>query len=359
MRAWAPTVPRRLVPVLVGVIVVGTVAMVVGSILSASPARPARPVTVASGPWAPFVGPDLADDGPVARIVTEALRTEGYSPTVSFSSWPLALDRTQRSEVLGSFPFIGSRDRHERYYLSDPILEFEYVLFYSTRQWPSPPEVETADDLRGLRVGRAAGYDVWPELDDAVDEFVTFESSIDAFRALADGDIDLLPEGLLPGQAIIEGPDLRSGSADFGVLEAGDDPLLASDETLHLMMPRTPEARRLMPRFNAALAAIKETDLFAQAVADLTPTPEGQTVELVPVDDRGLIELTDPTDDSTFLAPQGTEAVVLAWPDAFTEGDADGARRTPAVRVKVLNGPSAGRVVDVDARSIRLSTSSG
>lgn len=350
-RAWSP---RRLVPVVVAVVVVALLVVVVGGTLRSSPSHPPRPVAIASGSWPPFVGPDLPDDGPIARVITETLLSEGYAPTISFSSWPLALDQTRRAEVFGSFPFVGSDERHEDYYLSDPILEFEYVLFYSARRSPSPPPVETADDLRDMRVGRIAGYDVWTELDDAVDEFVMFESSIDAFRALDAGEIDLLPEGLLPGRAVIEGPDLRAGSADFGVLDGRGNPLLAATETLHFMMPRTPEAEQLMPRIDEALAAMKETDLFAQAVEELTSdTGAGQTVELVPVRDGGLVQLTDEAAGTTLLAPGGTEAMVLGWPDEFTEGTAAPPGATP-VRVKILNGPAAGRVGTVDPRSIRL-----
>lgn len=359
--AKAHNISRRLAPALLVVVVVGASFLVIATTLNTSPAQPARPIVIASGSWEPYVGQDLADEGPVARVVVEALRSEGYSPTVSFSSWPLALDRTQRGEVFGTFPFVESEDRREQYYLSDPILPpFDYVLFYSKRQRSSPPEVETAADLQNLQVGLIDGYDVWPELDEAVDEFVPFDSRLDAFEALEKGDIDLLPESLLSGQALIAGPDLRSGSADFGWLrgEGEDDRLVRAKESLHFMMPRTPEARELMPRFNSALDAIKQTDLFTQAVDELNQGDGGQEVELVPADDTGVIELTDEDDGSTVLAPQGTEAKVLKWPDSFTEGGADAPESPSAVRVKILNGPSAGRVVDVGARSIRLSTPS-
>ena len=321
--------------------------------------RPARPVTVASGSWAPFVGPDLGDDAPIARIVSETLQREGFDPTITYSSWPLALERTERSEVFGTFPFISSAERRQDFLLSDPLIEFEYVLFFNARARPAPPEVRTAADLDGLRIGKAAGYDVWPALEDAVDQFVTYGSSLEAFRALADGEIDLLPEGLLPGRALIRDPDLRADAADFEVLEAAGNPLLSATETLHFMMPRTEEAARLMSRFDESLAVTKETSLYEDAVAALGTDTEGQTVELAPLDGQGAVEMIDQAAGSTLLAPRGTKALVLEWPEAYVQGAPSAPSQPLVVRAKVLNGPARGRVVLIDARAVRLPGPSG
>lgn len=317
--------------------------------LSLSPTQPARPVVLASGSWEPFVGPDLPGDGPLARIVTEVLQREGFDPQVRFSSWDLADERTERGQVFGSFPWIGSQARQERYLLSDDLFTFRYALFYSQDAFPEPPQIDDRSDLEQLNVGIVSGYDVWDELEDAVDEFAEYPTAEAAFDALNRGDIDLLPEGLLPGRAIAEERAPR-----VQVVDQEGDGLLGATERLYFMMPRTPEAAEFMPRFNDALAEVKQTQLYADVEVALGST--SNVVELAPAAADELVVLLEHADADAphLLAPPGTTALVLEWPAAFTTGPAGPADDDVFVEVRVLDGPARGRVVFVDARSIRL-----
>lgn len=333
--------------------VVGVAVAFLARVGRLSPQEPARPVVLASGDWSPYVGPDLADGGPVTAIVVDVLRRQGYEPEVSYSSWPVALDRTARSEVLAGFPFIADEQRRDDYLVSDPILEFDYVLFYSTAGGADPPEVNGPDDLGRLRVALIDGYAVWPELDDAVDEFVVYDTSEDAFAALAAGEVDLVPEGRLSGEAVASSGDLALDRTSVAVLDAGGDPLLAATEELHLLAPRTDEGRSFLASFDATLALEQGTELYRRALASIRDGGQVE-VELAPVGDRRLVQLWSDADGGRpTLAPQGSRALVLDWPDEFEGTVAPGTTASRA-RVKVLNGPARGRVLWVDADAIRL-----
>ena len=184
-----------------------------------TPVSPARPVVLMTGEWAPYVGADLPHGGPVTQMVSLALRQQGYEPDVRASSWQVATQTAQRGGAMRVFPLVGSRERAADFISSRPLASFQYVLFYDRTRLPQPPT--SAADLHDLRVARIAGYDYWGALDDAVDGFVPFPTSRAAFEALARGEVDLVPEGLLPGQAVVAVDYILRRNADGQVLKAG------------------------------------------------------------------------------------------------------------------------------------------
>jgi polar amino acid transport system substrate-binding protein len=342
LRVLAPAV------MLVAVLLVALVFVAVE--LRDSRATTPRPVLVSSGSWAPFVGPDLPDGGPVTELVTEVLRRQGYTPQVDYTSWSFAERQAVTGDTIGVFPLVSSESRRRDMVLSDPLVDFQYVLFYSRAA--GTPVVTTAEDLATLRVGRIAGYEYWTELEDAVPEFVEYGTSLEGFRALAAGEIDLLPEGLLSGQAVLAAPELAWDAQGFGYLDGGD-PLVQSTQGLHFMMPRSSQAAALMRDFNAGLAELRTTDAYAQIISDLTSGGSGVEVTLAPVAIPGLVQLLQADGTPALLAAQGTRARVLEWPAPFVT--AVGAPVDPIlVPVKLLNGPAQGRVFSVDARALIL-----
>jgi ABC-type amino acid transport substrate-binding protein len=349
---WLSTVlpGRRIgVLVLISAVVVAAVTFVV---LELHPSRtPApRPIVVSSGSWAPFVGPDLPRGGPIAELVTEVLRRQGYAPEISFTSWPLAERQAASGATVGVFPLVGSESRRRDLLVSGPLVDFQYVLFFSRLR--GQPVVTGPADLAGLRIGRIAGYDYWPELEAAVPSFVEYDSSLAAFQALAAGEIDLLPEGLLPGQALLDSPQFGFDSSAFGHVQGGE-PMLQSTQALHFMLPPSEEGHILMRAFDEGLAELRAAPLYAQVVGDLRPDASTATVNLAPEGTTGFVELLDADGTLALLAPRGTRARVLDWPQVFVTGPAD-ASASVLARVKILNGPARGRVLHVDARALVL-----
>ncbi|MDG4763994.1 transporter substrate-binding domain-containing protein [Solwaraspora sp. WMMD406] len=354
---------RAQLPVIVLVVVVALAAVVVIIGLRPSPTAPARPVIVTSGAWAPFVGPDLPRGGPITELVVAALTRSGYSPEITYTSWSLAEEQVAAGAAHAVFPLVASSSRRDAFLLSDPLIDFEYVLFYDSRA--GTPQVDGPDDLAALRVGGITGYDYWAELDAAVPELVRFESTLEGFQALADGRIDLLAEGLLSGHAVLTDPSFAGDAADFTHLRDGG-PVVRSVQGLHLMMPDTAEAATVLRRFNLVLGEMRQGEEYADLVAGLDQqTPDRVTLE--PADGSGLVELLDPDGRLALVAPRGTRAQVLDWPEVFVgpsaapsagagepNGQTASLGRPILVPVKIVNGPAQGRVFHVDARFINL-----
>ena len=181
-------------PPLLLALVISAVLVLIGSRFASTPASPAQPILVASGDWEPFVGPDLPGGGPVAAVVTEVLQRQGYAPEVGFTTWPLALQRTEEQSVVATFPFVGTASRRADYLLSDPLLDFDYRLFVR-RDDEVAAAISSAADLETLRVAHIAGYEYWAELVDAVPSFIEYASKEAAFDALASGEVDVVGDG--------------------------------------------------------------------------------------------------------------------------------------------------------------------
>ncbi|GAA1851305.1 hypothetical protein GCM10009751_04740 [Myceligenerans crystallogenes] len=291
--------------------------------------------------------PEDPDGGPVTELVTEVLQRAGYQPEVQYKSWSLVEESVTDGTSAAAFPLVVSQERSEKFVSSESLVDFEYVLFYDTAK--GAPEISSADDLAKLRVGGIAGYDYWSEIDAAVDNWIEFDTSLEGFNALKDGRIDLLAEGLIPGQALVAGSEFHGDAAGIDYIR-DVSPLVRSKQGVHLMVSRTNESETLIAAFNKALADFRRTEEY-NAVLDGLAAPSQSPVRLEPYTESGLVELLDATGRQVLLAPRGTEAEVLTWPDELTTTAEQGSK-PPLVEIKVTAGPAAGRVVFVDARSI-------
>lgn len=331
---------------LVAVSVIGLGIVLTG--IQPAPARPARPVLLASGTWAPFVDPSMPGGGPLAELVTLVFESNGYQPSVRHTSWSQALERTISGEMIGAFPMVASAARSADFVASDPLISFNYVLFFNRAD--GEPSIETAGDLAGLRVAQIDGYDYWPELEASDAEFVNYPTSFEAFEALAAGKLDLVPEGVLSGQAILLSEGFSGDRAGFDYIR-GNDPIIGSSQGLHFMMPRSAASADLMAEFNDALAVIKHSEEYAAIAGGLSGALSRTEITLAGIADSDLPRLHAEDGTVVGMTPRGTRASVIEWPHEFGGDTAD----VPIlIKVKLLDGPSAGRVLYVNALAVTM-----
>jgi len=325
------------------VIAVGVSLVVQG--LRATPAPRVLPVTVLSGDWEPYTGPQLNSGGPATEILVDVLALTGFEADVQFTTWESATQRVSENTAFGAYPLVASSSRAETMLFSDPVIEFEYVLFYRAAE--GPPATSAAE-LSGLRAGGIAGYDYWPDFDSAVGDVTSYPDAAAAILALSRGEVDVVAEGSRSGMAALVDPAVDIDSRSIAVIDSNAS-WARSTQGLYFAMPNLPESAEVMKRFNAALATYQAGQEYARHVRVIDGTTPSQVV-LVATLETGLVALRDEVGDLVAQSPAGTTAAVLEWPRSWTQTDGT----DTLTRIKITSGPSAGHVYYVDGRTLDL-----
>ncbi|PMC74992.1 hypothetical protein CJ197_10935 [Brachybacterium sp. UMB0905] len=333
-RPIARTRPMTWQVIVLAVVLIAALLLVSLVVKVRPPAR-TLPITVTSATWAPYLSEELPGNGPLAQIATEALQGAGYQPEYSFTTWPLAQQAVDDGGALGVIAMVASPERDQRFLYSEPILELRYTLF--GRADDDLSHIAERSDLSGLRVARIEGYDYWEELEQSGAEFSTYPTTEDAFAALEDGDVDLVAEDFLAGQAALDGAGyLRDGSEIAEVQPTSA--LTTSTMDLRMLIRDSAEGRRLRSDFNASLARYRESADYDEHLSELQQGTTAVTIQ-------GEIFDDDDPSQRLGITPQGTPAQVLEWPHEPSDGEA-------RVRVKVLSGPWVGRVVEIRLKDV-------
>lgn len=313
---------------------------VVASILMVrvQPPKAAQSVQVITSDWDPYVDTTADNGGIIGDMVTSVLGSSGYNANVAFDNWSPGLDKVERGTAFGIFPMVKSAEREEIFEYSDPLVNFQYVLF--ARSGHEVSEAVKNGDFSGVRVGKIDGYDYWPELENSGAQFTTYPSTIAGFSALADGEVDLLAESDIVGQAALESAKYTGDANSFTIVE-GDNPALSSQDSVHFLVRKSSVSREMMDNFNRALADYKNTERYREQVDALSGSPDRVTLS-----GDGLIEVTDASGASLGAVPPGVTARVIEWPEDLTEES--------RVEIKMLDGPLAGRLGFVQLENVEV-----
>lgn len=333
--------------------------------LSPRPPRPLQPVLVFTQEWPPYVDRSRPDGGPVGALVREVFRGTGYDAQLRFTDWDDAIAQVEAGVAAAAFPFIDSRDRAERVDSTEPLLHFDYVLFY--RRGLTAPDGRTGEDAlhawlemksgapgaldaeewdEPWKLGAVEGYALWPALAEVASVDARFDTPEEAFRSLERGEIHMLAEGKLVGLHIIQDPATGVDASMILPVER-DGPLARSAEALRLVTRATGEGRALRDRLNDRLAELfRRGDLrtLERRLDALTRT-EVRMHSTAEVVHRELGERR--------VVAAGTRAVVLCWPAGFDRIGEPG-RGTDVCKVRILNGPLRGWEVLVPPESFEI-----
>lgn len=320
-------------------VAVGVLA--VFTIVRTDPPERSVPVAISTSEWLPYISPELPDNGPIAVMLNEVLGRAGYTPEFTFTTWPLAERDVRNGATIGMAPVIISAERDEFALYTEPLLEFRYTLF--GKKGALLESIPQRTELEGVRVARIAGYQYWDELDESGATFVDHPSSLSAFEALQNGEVELVAEGSIAGNAVLRSAEFGDDATSYGEADP-ETSLSSSAQGLHLLLRDTPEGRRLQQEFDAALTDFRTTEDYQRTLSSLTDSDDLVTLSS---NEGGAIELFDTDHRSAGVTPSGTSAVVHAWPKGQLE-------RGSMVSVKLLSGPYTGRVLGVRLEDVEM-----
>lgn len=326
--------------ILACVVALGTL-VTLSKLFQAEPPRQTIPVTVATAEWLPYIGPDLENDGPVGEILTDVFRNMGYDVTFTYSNWEAAELEALNGPSIGMAPVVAAPGRLENGEYSDSLLDFSYVLF-GKDDGLLPAWEGASDTLDGARVARISGYQYWDELDNSGAQFTDFSTSLEAFNALQQGEVDLVAEGRIAGETILASSEFTDDATRYRVLNSPAN-FASNTQGLHLYVSDRTESLNLLHQFNDALNSYQNSAKYRQTLTQLT----GETQSLNLRSDGSAPMLLDLENRRPIgQTPSGTTGVLISWPQNGANDD--------LVTLKLTNGPYAGRIVLVTMKDVEI-----
>lgn len=327
--------------------------------------KPLKPLHVGTGNWEPFVGQSLPHYGPVAEMLTNILVDLEYVPEFKFYDWPMVEIHLAAGYPSIAFPFIESKERKKKgFRFSDPLLEFDYVLFFHKKRLREALSLQSLDELMKLdgRIGLIRGYAKLAETPDKAYKEVS--STIAGFNQLRDGEgIYYLLESKIVGLRLLEGRYLPDDKNDFMFL--GQSNMQTSQENLSFI---NKVALRIMlsPKLNPdiindindKIKSNKKKPFFHNLENQImSGNKSSETGYLVSGNHETIYGYLSESDNSQMFAlPGKSKVLVIKWGSAYlreikkTREEIKGGRS----KVKLLNGPLRGKVMWVNNRFITL-----
>lgn len=223
-------------------------------------------VRLTNGEWPPYLGDQLPHKGVASRIVAEAFALQGVDVAWEFHPWARSLQLAERGQRDGSAVWLRSREREEKFFISDPVVESGYYLFHRKSysfDW------QQVADLQGRRLAGTRGYDYGEAFQQAeasgqlrVNRVTSDET---AFRQLLAGRVDLFPMDKVVGFDMLH---QHFSAAERAQLSFHPKPLRS--DSLHLLLSRkVPGNAELIARFNQGLAQLRESGKVAQYLLEI------------------------------------------------------------------------------------------
>ncbi len=127
----------------------------IGLILSAASVNAEQTVILSNGEYPPFFSQSLQNKGVGSHIIREAFALEGISVKYEYMPWKRALTMAREGHYDGAVGFRTSPEREEIFFVSDPVLHIETVVFH---RMGDRFDWKKLEDLASLKIGATNGY---------------------------------------------------------------------------------------------------------------------------------------------------------------------------------------------------------
>ncbi|MCU7807381.1 MAG: transporter substrate-binding domain-containing protein [Candidatus Thiodiazotropha sp. (ex Semelilucina semeliformis)] len=327
--------------------------------------NPLKPLRVATGNWQPFVGEELPHGGPLATMISTIFVDLGYVPEFQFYDWPMVEIHLETGYPSLAFPFIKSDERVAKgFRFSNPLHTFDYVLFYHKDRAEEFSTIESFGDLHdmSLKIGRIRGYAKLTSIS-GDDDYVEVPSAVAGFGMLRrskhdnteDGKrIDFLLESKSVGLDILKSRHVASDKGDFMFLgQAGREELI-SKVSLSIMVSPKMDAS-ILSEINDAIEGNKR--FFDGLRSKMVASNESEANLVSPTGTTIFAYEGRLSDNASFIIPRNSQVLIVEWGEAYTNELHSNSSEFIGFgksQVKLLNGPSKGRVVWVKNEYISL-----
>lgn len=222
-------------------------------------------VRLASGEWPPYQSKELKHAGVVSRIVTEAFAQSDIRVELGYFPWKRSYHYAETGQWDGTFVWFETPERRELFYVSDPVIDINYVFFHKKE---FPFEWKTIADLKPLIIGGTLGYEYGTAFQgaekDGVIRVVRKPTDAENFQRLLEGQIHIFPCDVEVGYELI-----WKHFTPNEVQRFTHHPLPVRAAPHHLLLSKRIERnKRLMVLFNKGLRQIKESGQYDQFITE-------------------------------------------------------------------------------------------
>ena len=218
-------------------------------------------VRLASGEWPPYQSEHLQYAGVVSRIVAEAFAVEGITIEFGYFPWKRSLLLAESCKWNGTFVWFDTPERRNNFYISDPVVDIQYVFFHKKKfafDW------KTIDDLKDIRIGATIGYDYGKRFEEAEvnrdTRVIRKPSDKDNFIRLKNDLIQLFPCDIEVGYEILR---QEYGAAAIELFTHHPLPVKSAPHHL-LLSKRDSRNKELIRKFNNGLKSLKDSGRYDQ-----------------------------------------------------------------------------------------------
>ena len=229
-------------------------------------AKGAEVVTLIAGEWVPYLSESLPDNGPVARVVTEAFALEGITVKYLFRPWNRAYAEAAQDLAHGTLVWSMSgkpTDRTRRFHQS-AVLFYGQSVFFHRKNFPFQWRGEQS--LKGLRMGGTAGYEYFFDRSPLLNIDKSASTDAQNFHKLLAGRFDVFPLNLDVGLSIMK-TDLTPQEASVLTW----DPRPYNIAHYHILFNRkNPANTRHVALFDRGLKRLRESGRYDQVMRGFT-----------------------------------------------------------------------------------------
>lgn len=222
-------------------------------------------IRIASGEWSPYQSENLKHAGVASRIVTEAFALGGVKVEYGYFKWNRSLNLAKKGKFDGTFLWFDTPERREDFYISDPVVDIQYVFWHLKEfefSW------EAMEDLKNLKIGGTVGYNYGDDFQKAEEEKKIAVERIDKdeqnFKKLLKGRIKVFPNDLDAGYEILA-KNFKPEETELFTYHK--KPLRAAPHHL-LLSKKVEKNKKMLEIFNNGLKQLKESGKFDQYVTE-------------------------------------------------------------------------------------------